>query len=329
MTRTPPAPSAGIIRPRSVTPVERRSRKVTLARVIGALGMLGLTALLFWLLTDPSFRITASDVTFVGLVHADETAVRSHLTGIDRGPNVFRVRAADLVRDVSQLPDVDAASASVTLPAAITVRLEERQPLFVWDGGDVAWLVDEEGMLFGPTVSVQPDPSAAATAGTDVAATAATEATDAEDEDAEAFPGSDATGIPLGDITATIDKDVRAGLPVVLDKRLPAIPPTIGSHLSAVDLDVMRLLLAITPDMLGGRARELELRVDESLGYVLFSDRGWYAVFGHYSPHIQPPDMIPRQVQCLRAALTRDERKLQRVRLSVSDELCGTLVERE
>jgi hypothetical protein len=307
----------------------RRSRTITLARVIGALGMLGLTALLFWLLTDPSFRITASEVTFVGLVHADEAAVRSHLSGIDRGPNVFRVRAADLVRDVSQLPDVDAASASVTLPADITVRLEERQPLFVWDGGDVAWLVDEEGMLFGPTDRVAADASAPATdapaADSEAVATAVADTDAAQPTAAE----TDAAGATIVDVVAAIDDDARAGLPVVSDKRLPAERPTIGSHLSAVDLEVMRHLLAITPEMLGSRTQGLDLRVDENLGYVLFSDAGWYAVFGHYSPLIQPPDKIPQQVQCLRAALARDERNLQRVRLSVSGDLCGTFVESE
>ncbi len=231
-------------------------------------------------------------------MHADEAAVRSHLQGIDRGPNVFRVRAADIVGDLSTLPDIDAASARVTLPAAISVRLEERVPLFVWSGGGNEWLVDAEGMLFGPTVQEAPAESV----------------NEVETSDEPATPA--------------VDQDVRAGLPLVVDARLPAQPPTAGSHLLAGDLAVMRQLLALTPELLGSRADELQLRVDEELGYVLQSDLSWRAIFGHYSPRVQPPEAIPRQVQCLQAVVADKEQKLELVRLSVDGEACGTFTER-
>lgn len=285
--------------------------------------MIVLTATLFWLLTDASFRVTEKSVTFEGLVHADEAAVRSYLTGIDRGPNVFRVRAADIVSDVATLPDVDAASASVALPAAVSVRLEERVPLFVWSDGDVAWLVDEEGMLFGPTVS-ESVPASAEAADTDPGGTTDAEGT-AADQDAT---GSDAA-VDVGDLDQLAEDDPRAGLPVVVDARLPATTPTVGSHLPAADVAVMRQLLALTPELLGGGSTELRLRVDEELGYELASDLTWLAVFGHYSPTVQPPDVIPRQVQCLRAVLAKREKTLERVRLSVSEDGCGTYTSRK
>jgi POTRA domain, FtsQ-type len=263
--------------------------------------MIALTAVLFWMLTDPTFRITPQSVTFDGLVHADEAAVRSHLSGIDRGPNVFRVRAKDIVGDVSSLPDVDAARATVSLPAAISIHLEERQPLFVWSDGDVAWLVDEDGMLFGPTVSAPTSPP----------------------------DGSDQAGVEDASQAAVVEDEARAGLPVVEDARLPEVAPTVGSHLPAADLMVMRQLLALTPQQLGSRAQKLQLRVDQNLGYVLHSDESWLAIFGRYTPRVQPPDVIPRQVQCLRSLLAgKDERKLERIRLSISDDACGTFTER-
>ena len=91
--------------------------------------MIGLIAVLFWLLTDDAFRVTEDSVAFHGLEHADEAAVRAHLSGIDRAPNIFRVRASDIVSDVSVLPDVDAASAAVTLPATISVTLKSATAL--------------------------------------------------------------------------------------------------------------------------------------------------------------------------------------------------------
>ena len=297
--------------------------------------MVGLTALLFWLLTDDGFRVREDSVTFVGLRHADEVAVREHLEGIDRGPNVFRVRASEIVQTVSVLPEVDAASARVTLPAEVSVRLVEREPIFVWSDGAVAWLVDEDGMLFGPTGSDGTDAGRASEAaqtpgGTDPADAGDADAGDA-DTAADAGDADTATDTANDDSGGEVDGTVAVvgtGLPVIQDDRLPAEPPSVGSHLPAADLTIMRQLLALTPELLGSRSSTLDLRVDEKLGYVLTSDRGWQAVFGRYSPRVQPADHIPRQVQCLQALLAAEERKLERVRLSLSETGCGTFTKR-
>jgi hypothetical protein len=67
--------------------------------------------------------------------------------------------------------------------------------------------------------------------------------------------------------------------------------------------------------------------VDDSDGYVLESlDQTWRAQFGHYSLTLQPPEVIPAQVQCLRWLLAREERRLQQVRLAVGDGTCGTFL---
>jgi hypothetical protein len=228
------------------------------------------------------------------------------------------VRAADIVSDVSSLPDVDAASATVTLPAHVSVRLEERVPLFVWSGGGMEWLVDDEGMLFGPTVlEAATDGGAGAPADDEAGASA--------DEAAGASAGAGATGPPL---TAVVDEEVREGLPMVLDARIPEQPPTVGSHLAADDLAVMRQLLSLTPELLGSRAGELQVRVDQDLGYWIQSDLGWLAIFGHYYPRVQPPERIASQVQCLQALLARREPQLERVWLAVNEDACGTFTER-
>ena len=86
-----------------------------------------------------------------------------------------------------------------------------------------------------------------------------------------------------------------------------------GTYLRSADLAVMRLLLALTPELLGIEAQELTLEVDTDDGYVLKSDRGWRALFGHYTPTVQPPDIIPAQVQCLQWLLASQERKLEQV----------------
>jgi hypothetical protein len=253
--------------------------------------MIVLTVVLFWLLTDDSFRVTEADVRFEGLGHADEAAVREHLVGLDRSPNVFRVRSSEIVADLQALPEVVAAVATVTLPSSVSVYVDEREPIFAWSDGETSWLVDRDGMLFAPG----PSPAAAAA------------------------PEPSGSAEPIDQ--AVLD------LPVVEDERLVAEPPTIGSLLPAIDVRVMRQLLALTPELLGSRAETLQLRVDQRDGYVLHSDRGWQAVFGHYTPTLQPPEVVPRQVQCLRWLLASQERQLERVRLAVSDEACGTFTE--
>ncbi len=273
---------AGTIEPRTSPPPARRGHR-TIARLIGAAGLVLLTVLLYWLLTDESFSVSAERVSFRGLALADEAEVRARLTDIERGPNVFRVRASEIVSELSTLIEVDGASAVVRLPADVSVTLDERDPVFIWRSGDTAWLVDEEGMLFAPI-----------------------DASIALDE-----------GTPEG--------AARAGLPVIDDERLIETPPQEGDRLRAIDLAAMRQLLALDSDLLGPRATDLWLRVDDRDGYVLESrDRAWRALFGRYTLTLQPPDVIPQQVQCLEWVLASGPRKLEQVRLAVSEGGCGT-----
>jgi hypothetical protein len=294
--------------------------------------MVVLTAVLYWLLTDASFRVTEASVSFKGLRHADEAAMREHLSGLEREPNVFRVRASDIVDDLHALPEVSSAAATVTLPARVSVLVAERQPIFTWQDGESAWLIDAEGMLFAPVPLADAAPadvaspgggtSTVAAASPDARASAATSASLAASASPTASP--DASAAAGSGVTADLLDLSDEQLPVVEDSRLPAQPPAVGSFLPAIDVAVMRQLLALTPASLGSRAAELQLRVDEYDGYVLSSDRGWQAVFGHYTPTLQPPTVVARQVQCLSWLLAADEKRLERVRLAASDDGCGT-----
>jgi len=251
--------------------------------------MVVLTATLFWLLTDESFRVTADSVAIVGLRYADEEAVRARLTGLDRSPNVFRVRAADFVKEMRELPEIDSAAAIVTIPSKVSVSIDEREPIFTWSDGEQAWLVDASGLLFAPAA---------------------------------------ASGATADPVTATEIADevgpAREALPRVEDDRLVTEPLGVGKKLPQADFEVMRQLLAITPELLGSASSDLQLSIDQVDGYVLRSDLGWQAVFGRYSPSLQPPEVVPRQVQCLSWLLGSRERRLVRIRLAVSADGCGT-----
>jgi len=270
-------PDVGRVVPRrAAAVVAAPPRRANLARIAGAAGMIVLTLVLLWLLTDGSFRVSEASVDIEGLVHADEADVRDHLSGLDRSPNAFRVRASEIVGRLRELPEVASATAWVNLPGRVAIRVQEREPIFAWSDRSQTLLVDREGVLFAPV----------------------------EGE------GS------------------SSDLPLVEDNRLTEQAWEPGARLPAADLAIMRQLLAITPELLGSRSGKLRLRVDEREGYVLDSD-DWQAVFGHYLPTLQPPEVVPRQVQCLTWLLADRDRTPERVTLAVSETGCGTFSEVE
>ena len=94
----------------------------------------------------------------------------------------------------------------------------------------------------------------------------------------------------------------------------------------AIDLDALREGTVLVGYPILPLVRQLAALCEgEAGGYVLESkDRSWRALFGYYTPTLQPPEVIPRQVQCLRWLLASEERKLETVRLALSEETCGT-----
>jgi hypothetical protein len=116
-------------------------------------------------------------------------------------------------------------------------------------------------------------------------------------------------------------------LPAVDDRRIDS-DLMLGARVPPLDMAAIRLLLTVTPEMLRSDVPELYLRMDDEQGYVLDAPGWWRAVFGPYTPVLRPPDIIPRQVQCLDALLKGREEKVSVVTLALSDEMCGTFQER-
>jgi hypothetical protein len=116
-------------------------------------------------------------------------------------------------------------------------------------------------------------------------------------------------------------------LPAIDDRRVGG-SLALGGRVADLDLEVARLLLTVTPEMVGSAARELHLWMDDARGYVLEAPGEWQATFGPYTPDLRSPAMIPRQVQCLGALLASREEEVGVVTLALSDETCGTFQER-
>ncbi len=137
-----------------------------------------------------------------------------------------------------------------------------------------------------------------------------------------------------GVVVAAVDEAQLAQLvlPVIDDGRqAQATPIEVGQPLDATDLAAMLDLAALSPATIGSQATQLELQVGDDNGYVITArPQGWRAIFGSYTPTLRPPDLIPRQVECLRSLLaeTADEASIDTIYLAPLDERCGTFLPR-
>jgi hypothetical protein len=140
----------------------------------------------------------------------------------------------------------------------------------------------------------------------------------------------DVEGVVLGPTSAVDQVELGDGstgssLPALVDDRTGTrlVP---GERVDAVDLEAVRLLGALTPELIQSRAPALTLSVDDDLGYVLEWPGRWRAVFGHYTRTLLPTDRIPTQVQCLAALLGQREDTVVGATLAVGADRCGSFV---
>jgi cell division protein FtsQ len=135
----------------------------------------------------------------------------------------------------------------------------------------------------------------------------------------------DVSGLLFGEVPASPPAGVR--LPVIDDRRADSAALEVGSTLDPVSLDAALRLGSLVPADLGSAATGLELRVDDTDGFVLRgSPAGWTAVFGFYTPTLRTTELIPGQVRLLRSLLLGREEAVLKVILA--DDRSGTYVPR-
>ncbi len=130
---------------------------------------------------------------------------------------------------------------------------------------------------------------------------------------------------PLGEGLAAVDDQRTTSQSATSEaEAAPGAQMASGAVIAPLDLEVARVLGAVTPAHLGSAASELTLSVSDADGWVMESDRGWRAIFGHYVPESRPPASIPGQLTCLHALLLSEGEAVAEVMLSLSDDACGT-----
>jgi cell division protein FtsQ len=70
-------------------------------------------------------------------------------SGVD-SQSVFWVSATEVANRVMALPNIKTAAVTVSLPAAVAIKVVERQPELLWQTGDVVWWIDQEGTVVPP-----------------------------------------------------------------------------------------------------------------------------------------------------------------------------------
>lgn len=127
----------------------RRGRRHRLALAVSPLALLVAcqVALLYWLLTSPSFAVTEVEVAGARRLGAEEIRAAA---GISRGTNLFRLDPRAIVERLERLPWVKHVDLVRALPGRVALLIEERESFALVAGaGGLFWL-DEEGGVLSP-----------------------------------------------------------------------------------------------------------------------------------------------------------------------------------
>jgi cell division septal protein FtsQ len=118
-----------------------------------------------------------------------------------------------------------------------------------------------------------------------------------------------------------------ASLPAIVDLREESAGLDVGAALDPIDVDAATRLGSVRPDQIDSEARSLRVTVSDMHGYVVHADpEGWTAIFGFYTPSLRTPDLIPGQVNLLRALIKGREPTVDQVILASDTD--GTYVAR-
>ena len=99
----------------------------------------------------------------------------------------------------------------------------------------------------------------------------------------------------------------------------------VGAQLAASDLEAVRRLAALTPELPGQRRDEPRGARRRRRGlHPGRRAQGWHAVFGFYTPTLRPPTLIARQAQCLASLIAAGEARLATIYLAPGGDRCGT-----
>lgn len=147
------APATTTLPRRRNRPRVTRAVVVTLLTKLLGLGLLlGASGLLYDLASSPRLQVSRVSVTGSRLLQPAEVEAAAAVDGL----NLFWIRASDVDRRLRQLPPVESTEVALELPDAVLIRVKERQPVAIWQAGEVSFLVDRDGLILAAGATDQP-----------------------------------------------------------------------------------------------------------------------------------------------------------------------------
>ncbi len=116
------------------------------SRITGALVFIACLLVLYWFFNQDAFYVYTAQITGNHILSAEEIYRAS---GID-SQSVFWINPKTVKARLEAMNGVKTAHVKVTLPAHISIEIEERQPEIAWQTGGQIWWVDKEGTFIRP-----------------------------------------------------------------------------------------------------------------------------------------------------------------------------------
>jgi POTRA domain, FtsQ-type len=149
-------PTRRVNQPRAGRPIRRSSAGLSRTRALAALTLVLSGLSIYGVGASPVFAFQHLDVT--GATWTNPADVQA-LLGVSDGTNLVTLQTDDLAGRLEALPAVRSAEVSVLLPNTLRVRLDERQPILVWQTGSARFLVDAAAVAFVQLAAGAPVPN--------------------------------------------------------------------------------------------------------------------------------------------------------------------------
>lgn len=115
-------------------------------RIIGVAVLLMCLWILYLLFATETFYVSAANIEGNRILSAQEIYDAAQIDAL----SIFWVNPKMVKQNLEALANIKSARVNVTLPANVTISIEERQPEIVWQTGQSQWWVDSEGLVAPP-----------------------------------------------------------------------------------------------------------------------------------------------------------------------------------
>lgn len=123
---------------------------VNRSRIVGVIALLLLGWITWLLFANDAFYVYGATVEGNHILNAQEIYDAAEIHTV----SVFWLNPGEVKKRIEVLPNIKTARVAITLPANVTLTVEERQPEIVWQTGEKTWWVDNEGIIVPPRTEV-------------------------------------------------------------------------------------------------------------------------------------------------------------------------------